>query len=354
MQLTYHLILTLDYELFGNGTGCLRNCVISPTKACLLTLTQYQAGLAVFADATEFLALKRYHRVFGEGIQEVEEQLQSAVSAGHSLQLHLHPQWMGAHYSGLGWDLDMGKWRIGDLSESDIRQCVTEGLTYLKSLLPHGKAKVQDHCKVFRAGGWAIQPSQTVLKVLKSEGIDIDSTIAPGAYNPSKGDWYDFRNSPKLPFWNAENHSSVVINHSSDNILEVPITTAEVGRLNHAKALKTYRAVASLPEGCVGTYDGPNSDWETLKGKVSKLWRMGRVMLDFSTMPGWMLVEITKRYIKEQAEVDSPVPIVAIGHNKNFTEYSNINLRYWLDWISSQDNICFSSYAQWHQALKTG
>lgn len=349
----YHLILTLDYELFGNGSGCLTHCVVLPAASCLQTLEKFNAKMEFFVDTTEFLALNRYQDVFGRGMAEVEQQLIAALESGHRLQLHLHPQWSEATYHEGTWDLAMSKWRIGDLGEREIQQCVDEGLAYLAELEQRSSCTSAENCRVFRAGGWAIQPAGKVLSVLISRGIEMESTVAPGAYNPSVGDWYDFRKSSRLPLWPIDTDVLKQTDDDAKSLIEIPITTANIGRLKHAKALKEHKSSATLPSGCAGTYDGPNSRFQDLKGKVSKLLRMGHVMLDFSTMPGWMLVDITKQYQKEFSAAEGPIPIVAIGHNKNFTERSNANLSYWMDWITEQNDIQFSSYAQWHSAYKT-
>ena len=38
-----HLILTVDYELFGNGSGDIVNCVIKPTAMMLDIADRYNA-----------------------------------------------------------------------------------------------------------------------------------------------------------------------------------------------------------------------------------------------------------------------------------------------------------------------
>ena len=352
----HHLILTIDYELFGNGSGCLNHCVTAPTETCLQTLKKYTAELAFFADATEFKALASYPEIFGQGMQAVETQLVDALNDGHTLQLHIHPQWLGASYENGVWQLDLSKWRIGDLTQDDINRCVAEGLEYLNGIAARSRSDKGQNCKVFRAGGWAVQPGAKVLAALQQCGVEMESTVAPGAYNPARGDWFDFRRSPDLPFWPVREEVCVAVNSDIDNgiasLMEVPITTAKVGKLKHFKSLREHRKLPGLPEGCVGSYDGPNSRWQNYLGKLNKLLRMGTVMLDFSTMPGWMLVEITRQHQWVNRARELPIPIVAIGHNKNFTAKSNENLVYWLDWVADQPDIQFSSYDKWQKAFR--
>jgi hypothetical protein len=77
-------------------------------------------------------------------------------------------------------------------------------------------------------------------------------------------------------------------------------------------------------------------------------------MLDFSILPAWALIEITQRYITRFSHTSGPVPIVAIGHNKNFSQWSETNMQQYLEWVSSQSELGFSSYAEWLAALQPG
>ena len=350
----FHLILTLDYELFGNGSGCLEHCVSRPTDACLNILKQFEAPMAFFVDASEFRALKSYPEPFACGMAVVESQLQAAVEQGHKLQLHLHPQWLGANYEHGQWQLDMSKWRIGDLSSTDMQQCVDEGLDYLREVLAGCSTDTSDHLQVFRAGGWAIQPSAKLVPILSKAGIRFESTVAPNAYNPAAGDWFDFRRCSTRPSWPIDTDVCLEGAADSARLIEVPIATAKVSKLSHYKALKENRSGPAFPSGCVGSYAGANTKSQEMLGKFSKLLRLGYVMLDFSTMPGWMLIDISKRYLQKFAQADQPVPLVAIGHNKNFTEQSQLHLRTWLQWVADEPAISLSTYQQWYSAYRGG
>jgi len=357
----YHLILTIDYELFGNGTGCLEHCVINPTRQCLDTLAAFSAPMTFFVDSSEFRAIKQVSQKqqgYAE-FNDVEQQLKKALSDGHNLQLHLHPQWLDATYDptvtqGTPWTLAYDKWRIGDLGKEDLERCIVEGMEYLTQLLPtNNGTENRQHLHVFRAGGWAIQPCSQVLKALTAHGITVETTVAPGAYNAAKGDWYDFRKTPKAPFWPIDDDICTASNTpiSQADMLEAPIATASIGRIKHIKALLENRRQPSLPEGCTGSYDGPNNKQQALAGKASKVANIGRVMLDYSTLPSELLIEVTQQTMAQFAHEKHPVPIVAIGHNKNFTQHSNEHLATWLQWAHAHPDIHLSDYRQWTDTL---
>jgi len=48
------LLLTLDYEIYGNGGGDLTLHVIEPTNRLMEICKEFNARITVFADAAEF------------------------------------------------------------------------------------------------------------------------------------------------------------------------------------------------------------------------------------------------------------------------------------------------------------
>ena len=280
---------------------------------------------------------------------KVERQISEAIAGIHNLQLHLHPQWLSAVYDEPDWELDFSKWRIGDLSDLDLDASISRGLDYLRCF-DRGE-NPSGNLIAFRAGGWAIQPSERVLRNLRQHGIEIDTTVAPGMYNPAIGDWFDFRKSPDQAFWPIE--SDVCSIQPQGEMIEVPIATQYIGYAKRFRALREYRKGSPFPEGCNGSYEGPNSKWQTYKEKFSKLCRMGHLMFDFCTTPAWLLIEATQKYMDRFQDSDAAVPIVAIGHNKNYSVASDRNLDAWLRWASNQNDIVFSDFQTWHSCIRT-
>lgn len=344
-RLKFHLILSLDYEVFGNGSGCLDACLRRPVEHCLRIVEGLGGHLDLFVDASEFLVMRRQAGRVGEDCRRIESQLVSAVENGHALQLHLHPQWSRAHREGDGWRLAMDRWRIGDLDGPLVESLVGEGIDYLNGLGARDLI-------AFRAGGWAVQPSSTVLRVLARAGIRIDSTVAPGCRNPAAGDWYDFSSAPDEAYWRIL--EDVCRKTAGGPLVEVPIVTHDVGWLSHLRALREHRSRPGLPEGCRGDYGGPNSRWQAWRGKAGKLMRMGRVMLDFSTVPAWLLIAITEGWMSRYRAAGGPVPIVAIAHGKNFTQWSARNLEHWLNWVRDREEVVLSSYGDWYRKWNEG
>ncbi len=338
----FHLILTLDYEVFGNGTGCIEKCLVDPTDRCQSIVESYNARLNLFVESLELLIFEEYQtQLTKDHYAKIHHQLQHLLEKGHSLHLHMHPQWLDAYPLDDHWHLSMDKWRIGDLGNDDLQRCVMRGLSYLSSC----RDQIETENMVFRAGGWTIQPGESALQILKQHGIRVDSTVAPGLFNPSRGDWYDFRETPDLPYWKIS--QDVCVEDPGGVLLEIPIATHNIGVKSHTRILVESRSNAPFPEGCVGDYGGPNGKLQLLRGRLAKIRNMGTVMLDFSSLPAWALIEVTEKYMERFDQIDGTVPIVAIGHNKNFGQSAEQNLGEYLAWVQSQTDIIFSDYRHW-------
>ena len=74
-------------------------------------------------------------------------------------------------------------------------------------------------------------------------------------------------------------------------------------------------------------------------------------MLDISTMPVDVLIEITKQWLSRFGDCNKPIPIVAIAHTKNFTEASERNMLEFFTWLNNEQ-LTFSTYGQWLESLK--
>ena len=340
-----HLILTIDYEVFGNGGGCIDRCVIDPADRMMLIADRFKAPITFFVETTEFLAMQDKAMAV---VDRVQQQLSRSISRGHDAQLHIHPQWNNATRKANGsWQVDDGQWRIGDLPLADTLQLLKAGKAWLDRVMSEGNPG--KHCLAFRAGSWCIQPSESVVEALLEIGFQIDSTVAPGFHNMAFGEWSDFRNVPRRPFWKTDGN---VCCETSSGLWEVPIVTGKIGKWQHAQVVKTARAAGEngMAPDCFGDYQGPGGRFQRLGEVFGKVRRLGNVMLDLATMPTDVLIEVTKQWIHRFHESDAPIPVVAIGHTKNFTPSSEENLTGYLEWVKSEE-ITFSTYGRWLEAI---
>ncbi|MEE9351327.1 MAG: hypothetical protein V3U78_03615 [Thiotrichaceae bacterium] len=342
-----NIILSIDYEIFGDGSGSMDTCMVKPLDNMLSIASDYNASLSIFAETLEIQSLltSAHH---SQQANSVCRQLQTACKAGHDVQLHLHPQWHSASVdvSNKSFTLHAENWRIGNVSKPVVEELIKQGKHWLEQLLQPACSDYQ--CVAFRAGGWCIQPSKPVIEALMNNDLYIDSTVAPGANNSVKEDWYDFRKAPDdLAFWKVY---SDVTQPASTGLYELPITTGEIGYLKHLNIILSNMYFDSLAPDCVGSYGIPGIKESALLSKLNqlrKLSKLGHGMLDISTMPAETLIAITQSW-QRKFPANADVTAVAIGHTKNFSKRAAIEFEKYLKWADAQ-NHQFITYQQWHK-----
>jgi hypothetical protein len=342
-----HLILTVDYEVFGNGGGCLNRCVVAPSSRILEVGDTFNAPVTLFAEAVELMAMER---VLGSGaVRDVRRQLAVAVQGGHDVQLHLHPQWQGATRRPEGsWELDLDRWRIGDLSEEEIDHLIATSRAWLDDVA-FGNVPGR-RCQAFRAGNWCIQPSDAVIRSLIRQGFSVESSVVPGMRRAGAGEWSDFRSAPALPFWRVDGDVCVA---SPSGLWEVPIVSSKVARLQQLNAELQARNTENsrFAPGCHGSYAVRSGGrFNRVAINFQKLLDLGLAKLDFSTMPARTLVTITQDWIRRFNQPHRPTPIVAIAHTKNWTDRSVTHVTEYLAWARDA-GVQFSTYSTWLAAL---
>ncbi len=347
MAVETHLILTVDYEVFGNGSGCVNACVLAPSQRMLAIANRFSAHLSFFVEALEFDRMQRI-KTLQKPVQAIQRQLRSAVQQGHDVQLHLHPQWLDADHTASGWRLNFEKWRTGNLDTADLERALADAKSWLLATLQATNPSWR--CLGFRAGGWCIQPSAQILPVLQRHGLRIESSVAPGLRHRSQHEGYDFTQTPNRPCWCIEQD---VCQHTGAGLLyELPIATAALNKWRHGQNLLQTRK-QPWPSGCCGSYQGADTAWQRRLGQLEKLRHLGWAMLDFSTLPAWALIDITRQWRRRYADFPRPLPVVAIAHSKNFTTRSERALSEYLQWAQAEPDILFSSYGRWLEATET-
>ena len=134
------LALTLDYELFGNGSGDVFSDIINPTYEILSLCNKYNAKITIFFEVIEYLKLKEeWNNGNKMGYEEnpaiaMESQIKEALTLGHDVQLHIHPQWLNAKYVNNQWQVD-NNWCMKDIPLEKNNQFNTD----LKTVLKKGK-----------------------------------------------------------------------------------------------------------------------------------------------------------------------------------------------------------------------
>lgn len=303
-------IFTLDYEIYGDGTGSLKECVLEPARSLFSLFQKRAARFVVFVEAAEIEVIHRQKA--DPAIAAVIEQVKEFYGHGYEIGLHLHPQWYNAKLDNSGWILDRSEYNLCLLSEERVRQVVDRSISFLKRVLDYDYSPIS-----FRAGNWLFQPTRTAAKVLYDFGLRVDSSVFKGGVLPEHG--VDYR--PALRngwFWRFT--EEVNVPEPKGFLLEIPIYTRMVPfwkmvtfkRLAAHQRPASYAAPAKgrLPVGFTKAFSG-------LKYPEK---------LDFCRMTRKEIKSMLERLIREDKFSPSDYrPIVAIGHTKDLTEIRSID-----------------------------
>ena len=239
-------------------------------------------------------------------------------------------------------------WRIGKLKYADsevpergLKQLFARGKKTLEDIITPIKADYK--CHIFRAGAWSMQPEKEVLKAMRENGFDIDSTVASGLSFQDEYTFYDFKNSPTEAYWKIDESLNSI--SADGKIKEIPIFTTEMPLSKKVKllGLKKSKGIATKPDGCVGT-----SLATAGKSKVAKLTEIlaeKRKMFTFGDATSFEeMTYFAKQAIKRAQTFENGVfPTVAISHPKTFANEQELNK--FLEWVTkNKKDIEFTNY----------
>jgi len=322
----FNLILTLDYELFGDGSGNVFSHMIEPTKYVLRLCEEYGIRLTLFFEATEYLKIKEeWNRGNKMGykmdpIVAIENQIQDAAKNGHDIQLHIHPQWENAKYLNGKWKVDFNNWRLGDFESGNIDS--------IKSLLKNGKETLENlirkvvpeyECIAFRAGGYNITPSNHIYQAMKELDFKIDSSIFPGGYKLGNLSKFDYREvALNLDFWWADEIDMRKKSISQKEIIEIPIFALSIHRWKKYFTFSKIIHMLNFKNVYVGSVIKEEMKEKTFVEKIMNLAGKETFTWDFCMFSNFR----HKTFFKfiENYDTNSRNTFVLIGHPKNLTD----------------------------------
>jgi len=209
-------IFTLDYEIYGNGTGNLRELVYEPTDRLASIFREHNATFVVFAEVAEFEKIEEYQA--DKAIADIKSQLRQLHQEGFEIGLHLHPWWFRARRKDSGWRLDWSERNLCRLPRGRVKEMVTQAVSYLRGALRDPQFVPFS----FRGGTWIMQPTPTVGAVISELGVKVDSSVFKGGRSRDLG--FDYRPSLKNgPWWRFS--KDVNLPDSRGSLIEIPIFT---------------------------------------------------------------------------------------------------------------------------------
>jgi hypothetical protein len=303
------LIFTIDYEVYGNGTGTLKDLVFDPAERLREVFRRWDARFVTFVEVAEIQKIEAFRS--DTAIDLVKRQIQDLRQDSFEIGLHLHPQWCKAQYEGGRWSLDYSEYNLCMLPPARIAEIADNSLQYLRYLVDESQFTPFS----FRAGNWLFQPTQTVARVLSQRGIKLDSSVFKGGlqhnhsldYRPALGNGY---------YWRFAD--DVMKPDPSGPWIELPIYTEMVPlwRMPTTKRLGFNNSV-----GMAGRSIGYK--WNRVRDFLRFRYPL---KLDFCRMTLHELISIVERAIDQDRQTPSLYkPLVAIGHTKDLTDPTTVD-----------------------------
>ena len=328
------VIFTIDYEIYGNGTGNLNELVFEPTRNLQSIFKKYNCKFVAFIEAVELSKISEYRT--DDYIGFVEEQVRELYGVGHEIGLHIHPQWSRAEFKDGYWSLHYDEYNLCRLQETRISTIIKESIEYLRSVLDNDYFNPLS----FRAGNWLFQPTDIISKILSRNGVIIDSSVYKGGTQHKHR--LDYRKAVKNSYWwSFEN--DVVIPADDGIMMELPIYTRMVPfwkmvsakRFNFQKKSQAYRKTKLT---------------DRLDRLIDTIKIFYPLKLDFCRMTIDELIQMINIVIADDKK--SPYiykPIVAIGHTKDLEDFNTIMT--FLDYIQN-NNIDVSTLKEAYNKCK--
>jgi hypothetical protein len=340
------LVLTNDWELFGDGSGDFFEVQYDPTMKLLELFGKQKAKITLMAECMQQFAYRKMTDSKSKDIANAwENALNTAVSLKNDVQLHLHPQWINSEYKDDRWLLDMSKWSLASLQPDEISDLIKNGKDYLTSLLR--KDDNNYDCIAYRAGSYCIQPSEKVIPALIENRIKCDTSVTKGLYAENL---YDFRNAHSniSPWYIDIDVNKKAMNSSS--IIEYPIYS--INKL-YSEALN--KCSAKLNNRFLFGIDIPKDeiDWikkrdalkevryprqnryykkkerRTFSWYARKILSRSAIQLDYDYLPATLFVKLLTNLYNSK-ELDNYrskniiIPMIASGHIKDIPDLYNI------------------------------
>ena len=344
----FGLLLSLDYEIFGNGEGSVKRHIVDPTDNILKICDNYNYKLTIMFEACEYWSFKvaeekgQLTHLNYSPSRIMELQVQEAIRSGHDVQLHLHPQWINSYFSNGTWNLDYNYWKISDLPYKD-----NESIGYsMLSIFQKGKATLESilkevdseyECLAFRAGSWCVQPERNVIRALKENSFKIDSSVFKDGFSRGLSE-YDYRDAPfPIGYWWTKEDKVCEIGANMSNIVESPIYTLNRPFYHNLKLSKLGSIIKSRF----------NSRKKQSRNSIKKTSLLSKLQNPLSSYPFKfdfckLSFEEMKYFLNSAIKSKHPkgldlIPIVAIGHSKDF--HNNNAFEKFLAFASKKDNI---------------
>lgn len=335
---TMNIVLSTDYEVFfGKNTGTVDNTLLEPSQALCNIAARHGVPLVFFVDIGFLLRLCEEALRFPYLMRDydrVMRQLEQFVAAGHELQLHVHPHWEDSSWRGEAWHIDTRRFRLHDFSGHEISGIVQRYTQALRAVAG------DDGVFAYRAGGWMIQPFETIKEALHDAGIYIDSTVFSGGTSEGKIKHFDFSGAPSASRWFFDNNP--LLNNSDGEFLEIPIANYQVSPTFYWR-YAVIKKFGGVKHQAFGKGKPIRMGCSELVRKLSH-WTNSEVSMD-----GYKASFLAAAF--RQYELAGKTDFVVIGHPKALTRYSLEQLERFIEGCKANPSNQFVGFSDYRSCL---
>lgn len=223
------LLLSVDYELFfGEDSGTVENCMIRPLKHLMEVLDAFEGKMTVFWDILHFYRLQQLAPEVDDlrfDMELIEKQIHTLLKKGHDVQMHLHPHWLDARWDKQKWRFSYNRFslhRLWDDADPENMDSIMGVVTRARLLLEEVCRKVDPayRVRVFRAGGYRVEPFGRLAAALQANGLRVDSSAGKGMRSFSDAYPFDFSRLPDFTHYRFDD--TVMLHHSEGLFWEFP------------------------------------------------------------------------------------------------------------------------------------
>jgi len=322
------LILSLDYEVFGNGAGDVMRDVVGPTRRLLDLCDKHDAKMTIMFEVGEYWAFEQYDSQLRRDLgyspsEQMRTQALDAIKRGHDVQLHLHPQWIDAKYDQGIWRLCHSCWRLADLpgglgSKDEINTItgvLYAGKQTLEAMIKPVRSDYE--CTGFRAGAFYAQPSRDIIAAMKEVGLRVDSSVVKGyrTNEPFEVDYSQVK-IDKSAWWTSSTELTRE-GKVGENVLELPVSAQMQPYWKNFKITKFWAAVkrrkAEKTSNAHQNTESGMSSVPRYTTVLKKLFHEHPNTFDYCKLSVRDMLNRMKGHIEYSAQ-----PAMLIGHSKDF------------------------------------
>ena len=357
------LVLTLDYEIFGNGAGDVRRDMIEPTRRLLSLCDRYGGKVSVMLEVGAYWAMREAEqagqlRLHHAPSGEIEKQVQYAARCGHDVQLHLHPWWIGATFRDGTWQLRPEYRRITDLPNGigfpddpfSVVGVLSQGRQTLETMVRPVCPTYE--CLVYRAAEFWGQPSGDLICGLKKAGLVADSSVVKGLHETHPVPT-DYRHAPSAGgYWWTSGDDISQAGPAGEHIIEFPVYSRLRLYLHNftwtkLRATLKRRSMERANTHGHGMMEARKST-ESFGQILRKLGTRQPLKYDFCKLSADDMIRGLKRAMRDDKTGGDGVgtPVVMLGHSKDF--WNDRNLEAFLRFVKGEceGRVRFSTLAE--------